>query len=347
MPNRHRVLMLEAPRRVRFADLPLPEPGAGDVVVQPTLSTFKHGTEMMAYLGRSPFATRSFNRDLRLFEAKPAAEAVYPRPMGNMMVGTVEWAGSAVRGLQPGQSVFAWAPIADRHVLPGDRVRPLGDLEPEQALCIDPASFALGGIIDGAIGASDRLLITGLGAIGLFAIQYAKAAGAHVIAASRFAGRRKLAEACGADEVYDSGAGGDLARTIKERSGGVDVAVECSGTIANLTLAMRAARQCGRVVCIGFYGPADASLNLGEEFFHNRLTLLASLPAFAWSNPVRSEPPLYAQDLQAMAAGDLSGGKITTEGILDPILPLDQAEAALAMIANEPERVVKVALRHD
>jgi hypothetical protein len=61
-----------------------------------------------------------------------------------------------------------------------------------------------------------------------------------------------LAEVFGASRVYDTGA-------------------------VNLRHAMRATRQCGRVVYIGFYGSNEPPINLGEEFLHNRLTLLASL----------------------------------------------------------------------
>lgn len=340
-----RVLMLEAPRLARFADVPLPSPGPHDVVVRSRYSTFKHGTEMMAYLGRTPLATRAFNPSLRLFESAHEPQRFYPRPMGNMVVGTVEWVGGRVENLRPGEPVYGWAPIADVHVVPAARLRPLGELTPEQALCIDPASFALGGVLDGQIAQSDSVLVTGLGAIGLFATQYCAALAAKVVVASSFDQRRRLAKSYGASEVYDSRSDGDVARTIKERIGGVNAAIECSGSIDTLTLAIRAARQCGRVVCVGFYGPGD--INLGAEFYHNRLTLLASLPAFSWNNPVRGTPALYAKDLQHMAARDFREGKITPHGILAPTMAFGEAEHAVKLIAEEPQRVVKVLLRHD
>lgn len=344
-PTTQHVLMLEAPRQARFADMPLPAPGPRDVVVRSLHSTFKHGTEMMAYLGRTPLATRVFNPSLRLFETAQGPQPFYPRPMGSMVVGVIEWAGGEVERLRPGERVSGWAPIADVHVMPAASLRPLGELTPEQALCIDPASFALGGTLDGAIGPSDTVLVSGLGAIGLFTIQYCAALGARVVAASGFDQRRRLAKSFGASDVYDSRSGGDVARTIKEHIGGVDAAIECSGSLDSLIMAIRAARQCGRVVCVGFYGPG--SLNLGEEFYHNRLTLLASLPAFSWNNPVRGTPPLYAKDLQETAARDFREGKITPRGILNPTMAFRDAEHAVRLIAEEPQRVVKVLLRHD
>jgi threonine dehydrogenase-like Zn-dependent dehydrogenase len=344
-PSSQRVLTIEAPQQARLVDRPLARPGAGDVVVRSVFSTFKHGTEMMAYLGRTPFASRVFDSTLRLFESAPVQAAFYPRPMGSMVVGVVDWAGENAGGLRPGEQVFAYAPIADVHVLPAASVKRLDNLTPEQALCIDPASFALGGVLDGAIAQKETVLVTGLGAIGLFAIQYCVARGAEVVAASSFEERRRLAQSFGASEVYDSRSESDVARTIKQRRGGVDAAIECSGSLETLTLAMRTARQCGRIVCVGFYGAGY--LNLGEEFFHNRLTLLASLPALSWNNPVRGTSPLYAKDLQEMVARDFAAGTITPRGILNPTLAFGDAEQAVRLIADEPHRLVKVLLRHD
>jgi threonine dehydrogenase-like Zn-dependent dehydrogenase len=344
-PSSQRVLTIEAPRAARLVEQPLARPGPGDVVVRSLQSSFKHGTEMMAYLGRTPFASRVFNSTLRLFETAPAQAPFYPRPMGSMVVGRVDWAGENAGGLQPGEQVFAWAPIADVHVLPAASVKRLGNLTPEQALCIDPASFALGGVLDGAIAQGETVLVTGLGAIGLFVIQYCVARSARVVAASSFEERRHLAKTFGASNVYDTRAESDVARTIKQHIGGVDAAIECSGSLETLTMAMRAARQCGRIVCVGFYGAG--AINLGEEFFHNRLTLMASLPALSWNNPVRGTPALYAKDLQELVALDLAAGTITPRGILSPTLSFGDAEHAVTLIADEPQRVIKVLLRHD
>jgi len=45
--------------------------------------------KMMAYSGGSPFATRRFNPELRLFEDRGVRNNFYPRPMGSMTVGEV------------------------------------------------------------------------------------------------------------------------------------------------------------------------------------------------------------------------------------------------------------------
>src|ERR1043165_4868433 len=135
-PSSQHVLTIEAPRQARLVARPLARPGPGDVVFRPLYSAFKHGTEMMAYLGRTPFASRVFNATLRLFETASTQTPFYPRPMGSMAVVVIDWAGESAGGLQPGEQVFAYAPIADVHVLPAANVKKLGNLTREQALCI-------------------------------------------------------------------------------------------------------------------------------------------------------------------------------------------------------------------
>jgi NADPH:quinone reductase-like Zn-dependent oxidoreductase len=116
---------------------------------------------MLAYSGKSPFIAQTFDRDLRLFGTRDASAPFYPQPMGNMVVGEVLRAGANIDHVRPGQTVFAWAPLCDVHVLPARSVQPLGDLTHEQALLIHPASFALGGVIAGALEPSRSVLVTG------------------------------------------------------------------------------------------------------------------------------------------------------------------------------------------
>ena len=71
------------------------------------------------------------------------------------------------------------------------------------------------------------------------------------------------------------------------------------------------------------------------------------MPALTWNNPVRGPKPLYAKDLQEMAAHDFAAGKITPSGILSPTLAFRDAEQAVKLIADEPQRVLKVLIRHD
>jgi threonine dehydrogenase-like Zn-dependent dehydrogenase len=155
-----------------------------------------------------------------------------------------------------------------------------------------------------------------------------------------------LAATFGASRVYDTAVVKDLGRSVKVDVGGVDIAIECSGKVPTLRHAIRATRQCGRVVCIGIYGSDEPPLHLGEEFLHNRLTLLASLPALSWNNPTRGPSPKYAKDLQAAVIDDFRNKRVSSDGILNPVIPFHLAEEAPKLIAEAPERVLKVMIDH-
>jgi threonine dehydrogenase-like Zn-dependent dehydrogenase len=344
-----KVLMLQAPREAHLSEETLPELMPDQVLIHSLVSSFKHGTEMLAYHSSSPFLNKRLEPESRVFleHRGGAHHHFYPRPLGNMTVGVVEKLGSEVHSLAVGDTVFGWLPVADRHVSVADKLQPLDALTPTEVLCIDPASFALGGVLDGNVRVREKVLITGLGAIGLLAIQYCQLYGATVYAASSFPLRRKLARAYGAEVVLDSRQVDDLGLTIKQLTGGgVDVALECSGSYATLHQAMRATRQCGRVVCIGFYTGGATAVHLGEEFFHNRLTLLASLPALSWNNPVRGEPLLYAHDLQRLVIEDLKAKRLSVDGLLCPTYPFSDSVKALETISSRPEEVIKVAISY-
>jgi len=344
-----KTLMLQAPREAYLQEETLTPLKPDQVLIRSLLSTFKHGTEMSAYHGSSPFLKKRLEPEWRVFleNRKDVQHHFYPRPLGNMTVGVVEQLGSEVRSLAVGDTVFGWLPVADWHVSFANKLQPLDALTPTEALCIDPASFALGGVLDGNVHFHGKVLITGLGAIGLLAIQYCKLSGAIVYATSSFPLRSRLAREYGAEIVLDTRQVDDLGLTIKQLTGGgVDVALECSGSYAQLHQAIRATRQGGRVVCVGFYSGGATELNLGEEFFHNRLTLLASLPAVSWNNSVRGDPPLYAQDLQQLVIEDLKAKRLKVDGLLYPTYPFSESVKAVETISSRPAEVIKVVIKY-
>jgi threonine dehydrogenase-like Zn-dependent dehydrogenase len=166
---------------------------------------------------------------------------------------------------------------------------PLGNLPPDSAVCIDPAHVAFVAVRDGNIRIGDTVAVYGLGAIGLCAVQIARASGARqVFAVDPIALRREYALAHGADMALDPMTT-DAALQIKLATdkAGVDVSIETSGNARALQDAIRAIRQCGTVVHVP-WGPKDCTaLHLDEEFHLNRPTLVGSQAWSGWGNPDR------------------------------------------------------------
>ena len=159
-------------------------------------------------------------------------------------------------------------------VLDAERLRghqlPAG-LDPVAGAFVRVGAIALNAVLAADIGLGDTVVIVGQGVIGLLATAYAKQSGATVIAVDGIAGRRELARAWGADEVFAPSA--DVASTVREltRGRGADVAIDLSGVYPALNEAIRMVGADGRVVAAGFYQGAASALRLGEEFHHNRV----------------------------------------------------------------------------
>lgn len=129
--------------------------------------------------------------------------------------GVVDAVGDAVRDRQVGQRVWTflaafgnrWGTAADMCVLPSDRTRPLPDdasfeLGASLGVPAVTAAHCLGGRPDALAGAT-VLVAGGAGAVGHFAIELAKQAGARVVATASSEEKQALARSAGADLVVD------------------------------------------------------------------------------------------------------------------------------------------------
>lgn len=332
----------------RFRDYELPPLGPRDVRIRVDFAAPKHGTETHSITG-SVFNRKRWDPELRMFlplpeESRPTGPPT-ERNIGNVVVGVVSAVGPEVTRFAPGDRVFTYGPIREEHQNPEERVRPIQGLTDEDAVCTDPAHVAFVAVRDGNIRIGDTVAVYGLGAIGLLAVQIARAGGARrVFAVDPIPLRRAYAEAHGADRAIDP-LGCDAALEIKLATGkqGVDVALETSGNSRALHDSLRCIRQCGTVVHVP-WGPKDcAELHLDEEFHLNRPTLIGSQAV--WDNPDRSHP-LWDSERARQAAIDLfRDGLITGQGIVTPIVPFEEAPAVLADIFRAPERTIKVGVR--
>lgn len=118
---------------------------------------------------------------------------------------------------------------------------------------IEPAAVTLHGIKKVGINAGDSVAVLGCGAIGLFAVQFAKILGAtKIIAVDIEPEKLELAKEIGAD-ICINAADGDVVKAIKELTSGkgVNVAVETAGVSITQEQCLRAAKKQGRILYLG------------------------------------------------------------------------------------------------
>ena len=133
---------------------------------------------------------------------------------------------------------------------------------------------------------------------------------------------------------------------IRERNGdaGVDVAIEVSGLDRGLQGALAAAGLGGTVVAAGFYQGGAANVRLGEEFHHNRLSLIASVGA--WGAPSRHAPLWDRRRMLDTATRLLYTDRVVVDGLLGRTFRFDEAPAAYQWLDEHPRDAVKVALAY-
>ncbi|WP_150954602.1 zinc-dependent alcohol dehydrogenase [Microbacterium testaceum] len=180
-----------------------------------------------------------------------------------------------------------------------------------EAALLEPLACVVGALCDpSVISAGDRVLVTGPGAIGLFAAQVARAHGGQVTMLGREADRRRLAVAENLGlrvEVTESSA--DESR--RER---FDVVIECAGAAPAVSSCLAAVRRRGRYVQLGLFG-GPISVDLSAICLKD-LTLTSGFGA---------TPEGFRRAIRMVA-----DGLVSLEPLITQIAPLHEWESVIA-----------------
>jgi threonine dehydrogenase-like Zn-dependent dehydrogenase len=340
-------LLLAGPRRIvrsPYVDEPLRDE---EVRATALVGGISHGTELALWRGVSPFHDQRFDPDLRAFVDADAGSA-YPARLGYEWVGRVEAVGAAVRQVVPGDLVHLPRPHAETQTFTVEPARGLplvlpSGLPTRRATLLQRATIAVQAVQDARIAIGDRVAVFGLGVLGLLAVQIARLGGASWVGAvDPIGARRALAEQLGADQAFDPTSVDTGLELKRSTGGGVDCAIELSGSYAALHQALRSAKMAGVVIAAGFYsGSAGDQLDLGREFHHNRLTLLASMGG--WDCPPRDHRRPRSR-ARMLAAELLASGRLQADEVLTDEVPFARAATAYELIDRHPERLLAVVL---
>jgi 2-desacetyl-2-hydroxyethyl bacteriochlorophyllide A dehydrogenase len=349
-----RALVLHGVEDLQLVEQPSAPLQAGQARLRSRLSGISHGTELSLYRGTSAFTDRVFDRGLRAFVRPPAGTAsAYPVTLGYEMVGEVVEVAPDVTAVRVGDLVHTGTPHQEETVL--DVAASLQATYPlvvlptaerlERALFISLSAVALQAVHDAEVKLGDAVSVHGLGAIGLMAIQMCQLEGIqNVYAVDPDPRRRALAVKFGATDVLDPTAEEPIGLQIRNRNHGrgVDVAIDVSGSDRGLQGALGAAGLGATVVAAGFYQGGAANLRLGEEFHHNRLSLIASIGG--WGTPNRHAPQWDRRRVLDVATQLLYTDRVSVEGLLTRTFPFARAAEAYAWLDEHPQDAVKVAL---
>lgn len=344
MPRRLGVL---GPYDVAVVEYDEPLLGTHQVRVRTEWASGKHGTTTAMFDGGA-YRGEVFDQEMRLFvpAEQPSVRSDTPGNTGTSGVGVVLERGSEASRWQVGDRVFGPMDVRETNVCHEDRLWALGDLDPTLALLIEPAYVAFHCIRESQVRFGDQVAVIGLGALGLLAVRMAAASGAErVYAVDPLPSRREWALEHGADFAFDP-TESDVALEIHQLNGGpgVDVAIELSGAYAGLQAAIRCARVGATVCSAGFYQREANGLWLGREWHHNRLTMIVP-HGCGWGHPPRDYPVWDEQRANDTIVSMMRQGKLTAPGLIAPIVSLDEMPEVFRLIREEPDKVVKFAVR--
>ena len=314
-----------------------------------TFSGISAGTELTAYRGSNPYLNKSWDPGMRMF-ADGGGGLSYPvAGLGYSEVGRIIEIAPDLAGdptVPPiGASVWGIWGHRGEVVLDAEKVRghtvPIG-LEPIAATFARVGAVALNAVLAADVHLGETVAVFGQGVLGLLATRLVRLSGGTVVAIDAVPGRLQKALEYGADSVLDArdGTAGQQIRKLTDGRG-ADVAIEISGSYPALHEAIRSTAVGGRVVAAGFYQGDGAGLRLGDEFHHNRISLICS--------QIGGLPPAVAgrwdqfrlnQTFLRLAADH----QIDPAGLVSHIVPVTEAADAYRMLDRAPHEALQVVL---
>lgn len=226
-------------------DAEIRQPEDDEVVIETVFSTISCGTERANITG---------DANVGIFgEADPPV--VFPRYSGYSSSGIVLAKGRDVTTVEVGDRVaMSWTLHQKINVLKEKKVVKIEDdnISLQEAALFHIGTFPMAALRKTRLEVGESMMVMGLGILGMFAVQFAHAAGAvPVIAVDPVEERRRMALKYGADYALDPFAE-DFVETVKEiTGGGVNTAIEVTGVGAGLNQCLDCMARFGRIALLG------------------------------------------------------------------------------------------------
>ncbi|MBS4195702.1 zinc-binding dehydrogenase [Lederbergia citri] len=345
-------LLAVAPHKAQLDYYEDREINEDEVKVKVEFAAPKHGSELAGFRGESPHINDYYDEDWHTFLPRDEKESKGVEfgkwNLGNQWVGRIIQVGSKVTDYKLGDRVCSYGGIRETHIVNAINnfylLKMPEEMSWKNALCFDPAQFALGGIRDSQLKLGDRVAVIGLGAIGQLAVQLAKLAGASFVAAiDPIEKRRKTAVHSGADIALDP-IQQDIGLELKKLTNklGVDVIIETSANERALQQALRGLAYGGTIAYVGWARPFKGGLDFGREAHFNNAKLVFSR---ACSEPNPDYPRWSWRRIEEVCWKILSEGLVSCEDIIDPVVPfVDSAFAYEEYVDRNPRKSVKLGI---
>ncbi|MHB8529207.1 MAG: zinc-dependent alcohol dehydrogenase family protein [Caulobacteraceae bacterium] len=260
---------------LEVVEKPDPTPGPGQIVVDIKAASLNYRdlVTVTAPSGRTPFVPCSDGAGVVAAIGEgvtrvTVGEHVAPLFFQGWLAGdpTPQIRGGALGGAVDGV-------LQEKVVLSEEGVTPVpAGYTDEEAATLPCAALTAwrGLVVEGKVKPGDVVVAQGTGGVSIFALQFAKAAGATVIITSSSDEKLERAKALGADHLINYKSTPDWAKEVRAITGGrgADHVIEVGGA-GTFEQSLRAIRLGGKIAVIGILGGLVKDLNVAAIFAAN------------------------------------------------------------------------------
>lgn len=333
----NRAAVLHGVHDLRIDDVPVPEPGPREVLVEvravgvcgSDVHYYEHG-RIGPHVVREPLILGHESGGVIVQQGPGATRHQIGQRVAlepGVPCGACQQCRTGRYNLCAEVRFFATPPVhgafANYVTIHQDFAFPLPDSVSDDAgALIEPLSVGIWACRKARLQGGERVLVTGAGPIGLLAMQAALALGATQVTVTDVNPHRlELARRTGAARTVDL-----REQPLGDAGVEADVLLECSGHPAALADGIRSLRPAGVAVAVGMGPGEEATIPLA--LLQNReLTLTGT---FRYAN------------IYPTAIGLVAAGRVDVEAIVTGHYPLEEAEKALQASRQDPESVKAV-----
>lgn len=336
-----KALCIPSKGNINQIDLPVPQPGDGEVLLRIGYVGFC-GSDLNTFRGGNAMAKENVIPGHEIGAVIEAVGAGVPDHIKPGMTVTVNPYTScgvcpSCRNSRPNAcrdnetlGVQRDGAMREFFTLPWGKVIPAEGLSLKECALVEPMSVGFHAVSRAQVTDSDIVMVIGCGMVGLGAIVRASLRGARVIAADIDADKLSLAVRMGADNALDT-----LSPTFHEDlmaltgGNGPDVVIEAVGSPATYRMAVDEVAFTGRVTCIG-YSKSEVSFQTGL-FVKKELDIRGS----------RNAMPA---DFDAVIAY-MRRGTCPVDELVSKVICPDEARPALEYWSANPGKVFRILVK--
>jgi L-iditol 2-dehydrogenase len=319
-----KAFILDAPRKLRAVDIPVPEPGPREVRVKIAYCGIC-GSDVEAYLRHRPI------------------EALADPPMlGHEPCGVIDKVGEQVGSLRAGDRVATlgpWGAFTEYLVCPPEKVM---KLPPEIPLIDASLVEVLPGIVMATtqmgITPAHDVLVLGQGVSGLLLTRFVALNGCRrLIAVDSFGEKLAIANEFGATHTINASSEDVAARVNDIVPGGVDYTIMATLDGNDVPKALEWTRFKGKIILYGSIGPCD-----GFDFFRVHEKAVTIVKEFNEQHSVIETRRLWREAVNLIADGLVNVARLRTH-----VFPLDKVPEAMELRATPRPDVIHVVVEND